>query len=130
MDPPSIVEITITRGPRGRTFSPRLRIVVAGLLAALLVGGAVVALTGRGSDTGSLSGAYREPLRCANSVVSGAWPSEIDRSGACWHYGVNLTTILRYVHGDWQMALAARSPACPNPLLPTAVRAQLVFCRR
>ena len=133
---PSIVEITVTPGPRVRSFPARRLVVVAaaGALVAILLTGAAFAVPGL---TGSGSGpratetvSSREPLRCQTSAVSGAWPSQIDRGGSCWHYGVSLTTILRYVHGEWRLALAARSPACPDVPLPASVRAQLVVCRR
>jgi hypothetical protein len=138
-DPPAIVEITVTQGPRARTFTARRLAAVIGALAVIVAGvgaGVEVAhVAGGSSGTAHASGntpdpvppaaASREPLRCLNVAVSAAWPAEIDRGGPCWHYGVNLTTILRYVHGVWRLALAARSPSCP-----TTVRAQLVVCRR
>jgi hypothetical protein len=127
---PVNVEITVTAGPRARTFTAWRMVAVVGVLSAIGVGGVSVALFGRASHPGSAFAVSREPPRCVNSAVSAAWPSEIDRGGSCWHYGVNLTTILRYVHGDWRMALAARSPSCPNPPLPAPVRAELVSCRR
>jgi hypothetical protein len=133
---PSVVEITVTPGPRGRRFPARRLVAVAavGALVAILVSGvvfAVSALTRSGSGPRPIEPvSSREPLRCQTSAVSGAWPSQIDRGGSCWHYGVNLTTILRYVHGEWRLALAARSPACPDVPLPASVRAQLAVCRR
>ncbi|HYB31556.1 MAG TPA: hypothetical protein VEF89_33535 [Solirubrobacteraceae bacterium] len=143
-DPPAIVEITVTQGPRARTVPARRLVAVIGVLAVILAGvGVGVAVvhgaggsagaahaSGNASDPGPVAAASREPLRCLNAAVSAAWPAEIDRGGPCWHYGVNLTTILRYVHGVWRLALAARSSSCPNVPLPPPVRAQLVVCRR
>ena len=143
-DPPAIVEITVTQDPHVRTVTPRGLAVLIAVLAVILagagVGVAVVRSAGGSSAAAHASGsasnpvplaaASREPLRCLNVAVSAAWPAEIDRGGPCWHYGVNLTTILRYVHGVWRLALAARSPSCPNVPLPPTVRAQLVVCRR
>lgn len=146
-DPPSVVEITVVTEPRGRAATPPHLLVFVGLMAAIVIGGGVAVVAGAGSGRGAstsrrapggsgrvwepnvVAAVYR-PLKCLNLAVSAAWPSEIDRNGSCWRYGVQLTAILREVDGVWRMGLAARSPSCPDVPLPPPVRAQLVVCRR
>jgi len=76
-----------------------------------------------------VAAAYR-PLRCVEIAVSAAWPSEIDRDGACWRYGMQLTAVLRDVDGVGRTGLAARRSSCPDVPLPPAVRARLGVCAR
>lgn len=138
-----MVEITVLAQPRGRA-RPRRSVVVAALVAAIVFGGGVAVVAGvagggpgasraaastREWSPGVVAAVYR-PLRCVNLAVSAAWPSEIDRNGSCWRYGVQLTAVLRDVGGVWRTGLVARSPACPDVPLPRPVRAQLVACRR
>jgi hypothetical protein len=83
------------------------------------------------SQVTSITDAFRFPLGCMGATLTGeAYVKALaSRAGPCWHYGVFVTAVVRRVDGVWQLALAARSPSCPDIGLPPAARAALVECR-
>jgi hypothetical protein len=84
------------------------------------------------SQVTSITEAYRFPLGCMGATLTGEALAKAltSRTGPCWHYGVFVTAVVRREDGVWQLALAARSPSCPDIGLPPAARAALAECRR
>ena len=78
--------------------------------------------------------AYRFPLGCLGATLlrrsSSPAGDATSRAGPCWHYGVYLTVVLRWVDGVWRLMLAARSDSCRRTPLRAAIRALLVACAK
>jgi hypothetical protein len=84
------------------------------------------------SQVTSITDAFRFPLGCMGATLTreALATALASRTGPCWHYGVFVTAVVRREDGVWQLALAARSPSCPDIGLPPAARAALAECRR
>jgi hypothetical protein len=83
------------------------------------------------SQVTAITEAFRFPLGCTGATLTREALAKAlaSRTGPCWHYGVFVTAVVRRVDGVWQLALAARSPSCPDIRLPPAARAALAECR-
>jgi hypothetical protein len=84
------------------------------------------------SQVTSITEAFRFPLGCMGATLTQEALANAlaTHTGPCWHYGVFVTAVVQRVDGVWQLALAARSPSCPDIGLPPAARAALAECRR
>jgi hypothetical protein len=159
-NPPSVVQVTVESGPRGRMSRPG-RASVRALIAVSLIGAGLAAVliagaiksgaprSGRAAGANALisdptprlrgvaqvaevTEAYRFPLGCMSiTLTRQALAGALrSRTGPCWRYGVFVTAILRRDDGVWQLALEATSLSCPQLALPADVRAQVEVCRR
>jgi hypothetical protein len=84
------------------------------------------------SQVTSITEAFRFPLGCMSGTLTreALATALASRTGPCWHYGLFVTAVVRRVDGVWQLALAARSPSCPDIGVPPVVRARLAECQR
>jgi hypothetical protein len=157
-NPPSVVQVTVEPGPRGRPpmahAARSWAFVIVSLLVAGAVGGGVLLVSGGGggerralgstasiqagprlrgtAQVASVTEAYRFPLGCMSMTITPEAMAHVlrSRTGPCWRYGVFITAVLRQTGGVWRLGLEATSRSCPRIALPASIRAELAVCRR
>jgi hypothetical protein len=153
-DRPSILQITVESGPRGRPSVRRADVLIAiavlGAIAAAVVIAALpgggpgsapppspappartprpsTALVQIGPPSATAAEVYRFPLGCQYSRVTAV---ERNRIGPCSPRDGYVTAVVRRVGGVWRVTLEPTIASCPEMPLPPLARGKVKACRR